>query len=64
VLLDPLMVGATHCRIAESVRRTLARLYELQDIIALLGVEELGTEADSPWPGQDGCSASSANLSW
>jgi F-type H+-transporting ATPase subunit beta len=44
VLLDPLMVGATHYRIAESVRRTLARLNELQDIIALLGVEELGTE--------------------
>ena len=44
VQLDPLIVGKAHYRIAERVRQTLACLHELQDIIALLGVEELGTE--------------------
>ncbi|MBB5374245.1 F0F1 ATP synthase subunit beta [Acidocella aromatica] len=43
VLLDPLVVGEAHYRIAERVRQTLARFKELQDIIALLGVEELGS---------------------
>ena len=42
VLLDPLVVGETHYSIAEQVRQMLARFKELQDIIALLGVEELG----------------------
>ncbi|MGO9817384.1 MAG: F0F1 ATP synthase subunit beta, partial [Acidocella sp.] len=41
-LLDPLVVGEAHYAIAERARRTLARFKELQDIIALLGVEELG----------------------
>ncbi len=42
VLLDPLVVGEAHYRLAERARQTLARFKELQDIIALLGVEELG----------------------
>ena len=42
VLLDPLVVGDEHYRIAEAVRSMLARFRELQDIISLLGVEELG----------------------
>ena len=42
VLLDPLVVGEEHYRIAERARETLARFKDLQDIIALLGVEELG----------------------
>ncbi len=41
VLLDPLVVGVEHDRIAGEVRETLAHYAELQDIIALLGVEEL-----------------------
>jgi F-type H+-transporting ATPase subunit beta len=41
-LLDPLVVGEEHYRLAERVRETLARFKDLQDIIALLGVEELG----------------------
>ncbi len=41
-LLDPLVVGAEHYDIAERVREALARFKDLQDIIALLGVEELG----------------------
>jgi F-type H+-transporting ATPase subunit beta len=41
VLLDPLVVGDDHYRIAERVRETIAHYRELQDIIALLGIEEL-----------------------
>ena len=42
VMLDPLVVGEEHYRVAERVRETLAHWRELQDVIALLGVEELG----------------------
>ena len=42
VLLDPLVVGEEHYRLAERAREALARFKDLQDIIALLGVEELG----------------------
>jgi F-type H+-transporting ATPase subunit beta len=42
VLLDPLIVGNEHYRLAEQAREVLSRFRDLQDIIALLGVEELG----------------------
>ena len=42
VLLDPLIVGEAHYRLAERAREALARFKDLQDIIARLGVEELG----------------------
>jgi len=42
VLLDPLVLGEEHYRIAQQVRETLARFKDLEDIISLLGVEELG----------------------
>ncbi|SNR63652.1 F0F1 ATP synthase subunit beta [Puniceibacterium sediminis] len=42
MLLDPLVVGEEHYKIAEAVRQALARFRELTDIISLLGVEELG----------------------
>ena len=42
-LLDPLMVGEAHYRLAEAVRETIARYRDLQDIIALLGLDELST---------------------
>jgi F-type H+-transporting ATPase subunit beta len=41
VLLDPSIVGDAHYRLAEAVRETIAHYQELQDIIALLGIEEL-----------------------
>ena len=41
VLLDPIVVGEVHYRLAERAREALARFKDLQDIIALLGVEEL-----------------------
>jgi F-type H+/Na+-transporting ATPase subunit beta len=44
VLLDPRIVGAEHYSVAEEVRRTIARYKELQEIISLLGVEELSAE--------------------
>ena len=40
-LLDPRLVGETHYRTAQDVRRTIAHYRELQEIIALLGIEEL-----------------------
>jgi F-type H+-transporting ATPase subunit beta len=43
-LLDPRLVGEEHYAVAEEVRRTIARYKELQEIISLLGVEELSVE--------------------
>lgn len=44
ILLDPLVVGETHFDIAAEVRRTIEHYRSLQDVISLLGVEELGSE--------------------
>jgi F-type H+/Na+-transporting ATPase subunit beta len=41
ILLDPTVVGDEHYRIAEDVRETIAHYRDLQDIISLLGIEEL-----------------------
>ena len=43
-LLTPTIVGKKHFAIATEVRAALARYQELQDIIAILGVEELSEE--------------------
>jgi F-type H+-transporting ATPase subunit beta len=43
-LLDARVVGRPHFEIAQSVRRTIARYRELQEVIALLGIEELSAE--------------------
>ncbi|MDA8230914.1 MAG: F0F1 ATP synthase subunit beta [Magnetospirillum sp.] len=40
-LLDPGVVGAEHYALAQEVRRTIARYRDLQEVIALLGIEEL-----------------------
>ena len=40
-LLDPAHLGDRHYRIALSVRETVARYRDLEDIIAMLGTEEL-----------------------
>ncbi|WP_338468176.1 F0F1 ATP synthase subunit beta [Novosphingobium sp. ZN18A2] len=42
VLLDPLIVGDEHAQVAMDVRRALEHYRELQDVISLLGMEELG----------------------
>ncbi|MDE2087771.1 MAG: F0F1 ATP synthase subunit beta [Xanthomonadaceae bacterium] len=44
VLLDPLLVGEDHARTAMEVRRALEHYRELQDVISLLGIEELGAD--------------------
>ncbi|UVD81853.1 F0F1 ATP synthase subunit beta [Mycoplasma iguanae] len=44
-LLDPLIVGQEHYNVAREVQATLQRFKELQDIIAILGMDEL-TEED------------------
>ncbi|PMS18090.1 F0F1 ATP synthase subunit beta [Trinickia dabaoshanensis] len=44
ILLDPLVVGAEHVAIATEVRRTIEHYRELQDVISLLGIEELAAE--------------------
>ncbi|MDP8261611.1 MAG: F0F1 ATP synthase subunit beta, partial [Candidatus Kappaea frigidicola] len=43
-ILDPNIVGAEHHRIALEVQRILQRNRELQDIISILGMEELAQE--------------------
>jgi F-type H+/Na+-transporting ATPase subunit beta len=40
-LLDPRLVGEAHYRTAQEVRKTIAHYRELQEVIALLGIEEL-----------------------
>jgi F-type H+/Na+-transporting ATPase subunit beta len=43
-ILDPQVVGDEHYKIARTVQRTLQRYKELQDIIAILGMDELSEE--------------------
>jgi F-type H+-transporting ATPase subunit beta len=43
-LLDPLVVGNEHYEVGRGVQRILQRYKELQDIIAILGIEELSDE--------------------
>jgi F-type H+-transporting ATPase subunit beta len=43
-ILDPRVVGDEHYRVAQGVKRTLQQYKELQDIIAILGQEELSED--------------------
>lgn len=43
-ILDPAVVGEEHYSVARGVQRVLQRYKELQDIIAILGIEELSEE--------------------
>jgi len=43
-MLQPGIVSATHYEVAETVKETLQRYKELQDIIAILGIDELSEE--------------------
>lgn len=43
-MLDPLLVGQEHYRVARGVQEILQRYRELQDIIAILGMDELSDE--------------------
>jgi F-type H+/Na+-transporting ATPase subunit beta len=43
-ILSPLIVGKEHYDVAREVQRVLARYKELQDIIAILGIDELSPD--------------------
>ncbi len=43
-ILDPAVVGKEHYRVAREVQRVLQRYKDLQDVIAILGMEELSEE--------------------
>ena len=43
-ILDPEIVGEEHYNVAREVQRVLQRYKDLQDIIAILGMEELSDE--------------------
>src|SRR6202158_4281571 len=43
-ILDPRIVGEEHYNVAQSVKRILQRYKDLQDIIAILGLDELSDE--------------------
>ncbi len=43
-ILDPAVVGEEHYQVARGVQRVLQRYKDLQDIIAILGIEELSEE--------------------
>ncbi len=43
-ILDPRIVGEEHYRVAQDVKRILQRYKDLQDIIAILGIDELSEE--------------------
>jgi F-type H+/Na+-transporting ATPase subunit beta len=43
-ILDPLMIGERHYNVAAEVQRILQRYKDLQDIIAILGMDELSEE--------------------
>jgi F-type H+-transporting ATPase subunit beta len=43
-LLDPAIIGQRHYRVAEEVRNTLARYRDLEDVISMLGLDELSRE--------------------
>ena len=43
-ILDPIIIGEEHYRVARRVKEILQRYKDLQDIIAILGIEELSDE--------------------
>ena len=43
-ILDPMIVGEEHHQVAREVQRVLQRYKDLQDVIAILGIEELSDE--------------------
>src|SRR3984957_18597978 len=43
-ILDPRIIGAEHYNVAQAVKQTLQRYKDLQDIIAILGMDELSDE--------------------
>ena len=49
-ILDPRVLGEEHYTVARSVKQVLQRLKDLQDIIAILGIDELSEDDKLLWP--------------
>src|SRR6201992_168963 len=47
-IMDPRYIGQEHYNVARTVQQILQRYKELQDIIAILGIDELSQEAQIP----------------
>ncbi len=47
-ILDPRIIGEEHYNVARSVKQVLQRYKDLQDIIAILGIDELASTCRSP----------------
>jgi F-type H+/Na+-transporting ATPase subunit beta len=62
-ILTARIVGEEHYDVAQGVKRILQRYKDLQDIIAILGIDELSKTTSSPWPAPARCSASSRSPS-
>ena len=62
-ILEPDVVGERHYKIARGTQELLQRYRELQDIIAILGMEELGERTSAPWSGPAASSSSSPSPS-
>ena len=58
------VVGEAHSGWPSGVREAMARYRDLRDIIALLGIEELGAQDRLVVTGRAGCSASWPSPSW
>jgi F-type H+-transporting ATPase subunit beta len=43
-MLDPLIVGEEHVRLADEVRAVIGQYEDLKDIISMLGIEELSEQ--------------------
>ncbi len=63
-ILDPQYVGDEHFRVANEVKRILQKYNDLQDIIAILGIDELSEEDKQLVAGRVASSASSRRTSW
>ena len=67
-IMDPNYVGEEHYAVAQKVKRTLQRYKDLQDIIAILGVDELSEEDKltvaraGSWSGSSASRSSSAEV--
>ena len=46
-ILEPAVVGEDHYEVAQGVQRVLQRFKDLQDVIAILGIEELSEEGQT-----------------
>ena len=63
-MLDPQVIGEEHYAVARQVQEVLQRYKALQDIIAILGMDELSKKTRVPWraPARSNASCRSPSL--